>query len=97
MIEEIKLLLGDSVSNYSEAQIGLVAKLALAFVEDYCNRDVDYSLTLIAEKIAVIYLNRLGSEGLNAESFSGISQSYIDGLPQDILSVLNRKRKVKVL
>ena len=33
MIEEIKLLLGDSASNYSDALIGLCAKQALAEVE----------------------------------------------------------------
>ena len=97
MIEEIKLLLGDAASNYSDAQIALALKLALAEVETYCNRSLDYELEIIAEKIAVIKLNRMNTEGLASQSYSGVSESYIDGYPAEILSVLNRKRKIKIL
>lgn len=97
MIDEIKLLLGDAASNYTDAQISLVAKQALAEVEAYCNRTVDYELEMVAEKIAIIKLNRLNSEGLSAQSYSGVSETYIDGYPADIMVVLNRKRKIKVV
>lgn len=97
MIEEIKLLLGDAAANYSDAQISLCFKMALAEVEDYCNREADTTLELMAQKIAVIKLNRLGTEGLTSQSFSGVSENYIDGYPSEILAVLTRKRKLKVL
>lgn len=97
MIEEIKLLLGDAASNYSDAQIGLALKLSLAEVEAYCNRKLDYELEIIAQKIAIIKLNRMNTEGLASQSYSGVSESYIDGYPAEILTVLNRKRKIKVL
>lgn len=97
MIEEIKLLLGDAAANYSDAQISLCYKMALAEVEDYCNREADTTLELMAQKIAVIKLNRLGTEGLTSQSFSGVSENYIDGYPSEILAVLTRKRKLKVL
>ena len=35
-------------------------------------------------KIAVIDFNRLGSEGQQSQSFSGVSDSWIDGYPDDI-------------
>lgn len=97
MIEEIKLLLGDAADNFSDAQIGLCLKLALVEVEAYCNRQVDYELEIIAQKIAIIKLNRLNTEGLMSQAYSGVSENYIDGYPADILSVLNRKRKIKVI
>lgn len=97
MIEEIKLLLGEAADNYSDAQIGLCLKLALAEVEAYCNRKLDYELEIIAEKIAIIKLNRMNTEGLAAQTYSGVSESYVDGYPAEILSVLNRKRKIKVV
>lgn len=97
MLEDIKLLLGDAASNFTDEQIGLALKMALAEVEDYCNRELDYSLEMVAVRIAVIKLNRLNSEGLASQSFSGTSESYIDGYPADILAVLNRKRKIKVV
>lgn len=97
MIEEIKLLLGEAASNFSDAQIGLCLKMALAEVEAYCNRELDLELELIAQKIAIIKLNRMNTEGLLSQAYSGVSESYIDGYPAEILAVLNRKRKIKVL
>lgn len=97
MIEEIKLLLGDAAVNYSDAQIGLSLKLSLAEVEAYCHRKLDYELEVCAERIAVIKLLRLGSEGLASQGYSGVSESYIDGYPDDIIKILNRKRKVRFL
>lgn len=97
MIDEIKILLGDAAGNYSDALIGLCAKQALAEVEAYCNRAPDYELEMVAERIAIIKLNRMNTDGLSSQSFSGVSESYIDGYPADILAILNRKRKIKVV
>lgn len=97
MIEEIKVMLGAAASNFTEAQIGLALKQTMAEVQGYCNRELDYELEIIAERIAVIKLNRTNSEGLAAQSYSGVSESYIDGYPSDILAVLNRKRRIKVV
>ena len=97
MIEEIKVLLGDAAANYTDAQINLAYKMALAEVEEYCNREADATLELMAEQIAKIKLNRSNTEGLAAQSFSGVSETYIDGYPAEIVEVLNRKRKIKVV
>ena len=92
MVNEIKLLLGEAASNFTEAQISLCLKMALAEVEAYCNRTADVELELMAQKIAVIKLNRMNTEGLAGQSYSGVSENYIDGYPADILAVLNRKK-----
>ena len=97
MVEEIKIMLGDAVNNFTEEQIGLAAKRALAEVEGYCGRVADYELTAVACEIAIIKLNRLNTEGLSSQSYSGINESYIDGYPAEIKAVLNRKRKIKVV
>lgn len=97
MIEEIRLLLGDASTNFTDAQISLCLKMALAEVEAYCNRETDPILELMAEKIAVIKLNRMNTEGLSSQSYSGVSENYLDGYPAEILSVLNSKRKIKVV
>lgn len=97
MVEEIKLLLGDAANNYTEAQIALYLKQTLAEIEAYCRRPVDFELEVIATRIVVLKLNRLNTEGLASQSYSGVSESYIDGYSADILAVLNRKRKVKLL
>lgn len=97
MIDEIKILLGEAAANYSDALIGLCAKQALAEVEAYCRRSADYELEIIAMRIAIIKLNRMNTEGLASQSFSGVTENYIDGYPADILAALNRKRKIKVV
>lgn len=97
MVEEIKLLLGDAAANYSSAQIGLCLKMAMAEVQGYCNCELDYELEIIAERIAVIKLLKIGTEGLASQSFSGVSENFINGYPQDIMQVLNRKRCIEVM
>ena len=97
MLEEIKILLGDAAANYTDALIGLCIKQAIAEVEAYCKRDIDLELEIVAQKIAIIKLNRLNTEGLASQGFSGVSESYIDGYPAEIMAVLNRKRKLKVV
>lgn len=97
MIEEIKLLLGDAAKNFSDAQIGLVLKMTLAEIEAYCKRSIDYELEVAAERITVIKLNRLNTEGLASQGYSGVNESYIDGYPADIQLLLDRKRKIRVI
>lgn len=97
MIEDIKIMLGDAAMNFTDALIALTAKQSLAEVESYCNRVADAELEAVALRIAIIKLNRINTEGLASQSMSGISESYIDGYPQDILTILNRKRKIKVV
>ena len=97
MIEEIKLLLGDAAENYSDAQISLMYKISVAEIEEYCRRELDTLLQLTAERIAVIKLLRMGTEGLNSQSFRGVSENFVTDYPDDIKAILNRKRKVVVL
>ena len=97
MLEEIKTLLGDAAANYSDAQISLCLKMALTEVQAYCNRELDYELEIVAQRIAIIKLNKLNAEGLSSQSYSGVSESYIDGYPADIMAVLKRKRRIKII
>ena len=97
MLEEIKTLLGDAAANYSDAQISLCLKMALSEVQAYCNRELDYELEIVAQRIAIIKLNKLNAEGLSSQSYSGVSESYIDGYPADIMAVLKRKRRMKII
>jgi hypothetical protein len=97
MIENIKIMLGEAASNFTDPQINLFLRQSVAEVEAYCNRRADSELQMIAERITIIKLNRLNTEGLASQSFSGVSESYVDGYPADILKVLNRKRKIKVI
>lgn len=97
MVDNIKLLLGAAAANFTDAQITLALEMAKAEIEAYCNRVMDLELEMIAQRIATIKLMRMNTEGLQSQSFSGVSENYVDGYPADIIAVLNRKRKVKLL
>ena len=97
MVDNIKLLLGAAAANFTDAQITLALEMAKAEIEAYCNRVMDLELEMIAQRIATIKLMRMNTEGLQSQSFSGVSENYVDGYPADIMAVLNRKRKVKLV
>jgi hypothetical protein len=96
-MEDIKIMLGDAAANYTDAQIELCLKHAQAEVKSYCSRELDAELEICAQKIAIVKLNRINSEGLASQAYSGVNESYINGYPADVLAVLNRKRKIKVV
>lgn len=96
MLEKIKICLTNNI--YTDDLINLFIDDTTKEVKIYCNReDIDVELESIIRKIVIIKLNRINSEGLSSQSFSGVSESFIDGYPQDIIAVLNRKRKLKTL
>lgn len=97
MDKDLKILLGDAADSYTDAQIALCIRLAIGEVEAYCNRELDKELEYAAMMIAKIKLNRLNTEGLTSQGFSGTSESYIDGYPAEVLAMLNRKRKIKLV
>lgn len=97
MLENIKLMLGNSADNFSDAQINYAYKRAVMEIETYCRRNLDVELSMVAEEIAVIKLNRMNTEGLSNQSYSGVSEGYVDGYPDTIKRILNSKRKIKTL
>lgn len=67
-------------------------------IMDYCNltdNQTNPYPDMLAAKITIIKFNRLGSQGLDSQSFSGNSESFTDGYSKDILNQLNRYRKIK--
>ena len=97
MNEHIKLMLGNSANNYTDEQINYAYKRAVMEIEVYCKRELDVELAMIAEEIAVIKLLRMGTEGIETQSFSGVSENYINDYPDNIKTILNRKRKIIAL
>lgn len=96
MLDKIKLCLSNNT--YTDDLINLFIEDTITEVKVYCNReDIDTELESVIRRIVIIKLNKINAEGLSSQSFSGVSESFIDGYPQDIVSILNRKRKLKTL
>lgn len=97
MLDELKLMLGDAAAAYTDAQLELALRLAQQEAAAYCNRELDDDLLLIASRMAIVRLNRMNTEGLASQGFSGVNESYINGYPEEIMMLLRKKRKVKML
>lgn len=87
-IEKLKILTGEK----NEALLKLLYDDASAFVLAYTNRTIlPEVLQKTVRDLAVIALNRIGTEGENSRSEAGESYSFNDA-PKQVFDVLNRYR-----
>lgn len=91
-IEKLKLLTGES----DEALLSLLLADAEEFVLSYTNRtQIVSGLQKSVRDLAVIALNRMGTEGETGRSEGGESYSF-DAAPKQIYDVLDRYRLVGI-
>lgn len=89
MLDKLMVLLGISANDGKEELLELLIKNAKTFATLYCNLP-EYSsdMDFIIMKMVVEDYNKIGSEGLESKSFSGVSENYIDGYSAGVLSQL---------
>ena len=88
ILEQIKILSG----NTNEALISLLIDKTKIEISDYIKNSFDESnssMLNVLTDIVVIKLNRFGTEGLSSQSYSGVSESYINEYPQSIIKQLD--------
>ena len=97
MLERIKLLLNIS----DESKDALLEELidnATEFARNFINNDAALeNLTGTIVNMVLYDYNRMGSEGLTSENYSGVSFGYASGYSDDIMKQLKRYRKVRVI
>ena len=81
---------------FNEDLINTIVDMVESDLVAYCRRELNDVMRNIAVRVAIIQLHRINTEGLQSTSFSGVSESYIDGLPADIKNQINNLRMVKV-
>lgn len=96
MLEDIKLLLGIT-STDKDKLIKLLINLATEDARTISRRQDVTELEGIIIQMVVFNYNRLGTEGLDSESYSGVSYSYSSDYPENILRGLKRYRKLVTL
>jgi hypothetical protein len=96
MLDDIKLLLGIT-STDKDNLLQLLINQATEEALDYTRRGSADGLENIITKMVVFNYNRIGTEGLDSESYSGVSYSYSADYPESILRSLNRYRKLITL
>ena len=97
MLERIKLLL-NITDGSKDALLNQLIDNAEEYVANYCNNaDAVDSLTSAIIAMVIQDYNRMGAEGLNSESYSGVSFSYQTTYSEDIMKQLRRYRKIGVI
>ncbi|AUM97490.1 phage head-tail connector protein [Clostridium botulinum] len=96
ILQSLKLRPG--ISNFSDELLKDLLVESYNDVAEFINLNEGEEMPLgcinIVKDLVVVKVNKLGSEGLSSESYSGVSQSYIEDIPKDIKRKLIRKRKL---
>lgn len=96
MLDKIKLLLGlkdETKDDLLTILIETAIDEALAYTHRDCVDELDTSII----QMVVYKYNRIGTEGVDSENYSGVSFDYSADYPESIMRGLRSKRKVVVL
>lgn len=98
ILSKVKLRAGITDDSKDELLNELISDVQ-EYVVEYCNRsgtdDIPDTLTSAIVKMVIIDYNRLGTEGLASEGYTGLSYSYETNYPDDIRRQLNHERLVR--
>lgn len=93
-VEQVMIL----TDNENEKLINLLLRKTKKEIENYCKKPYSDRMENVLVDIVVIKVNRLGTEGLKSQSYSGESESYQDKYPENILRELDGfKNKVNFI
>lgn len=96
MLENVKLLLGITSADKDEL-LELLISQATAEAKQMTQNDDTQALKVVITKMVIYNYNRLGTEGLNSESYSGVSYSYSADYPESLLREISAYRKLRIL
>jgi hypothetical protein len=91
-VDELKARLGEQAEAITDEQFLAVLADAEAVLKAQ-RIDVDQNTGLLY-RIATVYINQRGSEGIASESYEGISQTNLTDLPDDIRRDIHTLRGV---
>jgi len=93
MLEKIKTLIG-LTDNTKDTLLSILIQQcedeAVAYTHNDCLAELESTLI----QMVIYKYNRLGTEGVSSEGYSGVSYNYTDDYPESILRGLRAKRKV---
>lgn len=97
ILESLKLRPG--ISNFSDELLKDLISDSFNDVAEYINLEAGEEMPTgcisIVKELVAVKINKLGAEGISSDSKEGISQSYIDGIPNDIKFRLRRYRRLR--
>lgn len=99
ILSAVKTLLGIAASDTTkDAVLGLLIGQAEIEAKTYCHlSDLPRDLKPVVCQMAIVKYGRMGTEGLNSESYSGVSFNYSDEYPAPIMRQLKAHRKAVII
>ena len=95
LLERLKARLDDVEVPDIKLQ-AIVEDVTQEVLADTNQSELNLQLSSAVVSLSVIAVNRLGTEGVASEGYSGVSTSYLDDVPPRVASILNANRRLGV-
>ena len=93
LLERLKARLDDVEVPDVKLQ-AIVEDVTLEVLADTNQSELNAQLESAVISLSVIAVNRIGTEGLASEGYSGVSTSYLDDVPPRVASILIANRRL---
>ena len=95
LLERLKARLDENELSDDKLQ-EIIDDVTQEVLADTNQSELNLQLSSAVVSLSVITVNRLGTEGLASEGYSGVSTSYLDDVPPRVASILNANRRLGV-
>ena len=95
LLERLKARLDENELSDGKLQ-GIIDDVTQEVLADTNQSELNLQLSSAVVSLSVIAVNRIGTEGISSESYSGVSTSYLDDVPPRVASILNANRRLGV-
>ncbi len=93
LLERLKARLDENELSDGKLQ-EIIDDVTQEVLADTNQSELNLQLSSAVVSLSVIAVNRLGTEGLASEGYSGVSTSYLDDVPTRVASILNANRRL---
>ena len=93
LLERLKARLDENELSDGKLQ-GIIDDVTLEVLADTNQPELNAQLESAVISLSVIAVNRIGTEGLASEGYSGVSTSYLDDVPPRVASIFNANRRL---
>lgn len=88
IIDNVKVLLGLTDDSKDDV-LNILLNQAEQYALSYTHATTTAGMDAVLERMIVFNYNRLGTEGLVSENYTGASYTYTDEYPTDIMAMLD--------
>ncbi len=95
LLERLKARLDENELSDGKLQ-GIIDDVTIEVLANTNQPKLNTQLESAVISLSVVAVNRIGTEGLASEGYSGVSTSYLDDVPPRVASILNANRRLGI-